>query len=48
MLQAATLGLLRAVLKFKPHSGFKLSTYATWWIRQELQRSSAASADVLR
>lgn len=43
--QEGNLGLMRAIEKFDYKMGFKLSTYATWWIRQALRR---ALADQLR
>ncbi len=36
MISNANMGLLKAVIKFDPSKGCKLSTYATWWIRQEI------------
>jgi RNA polymerase sigma factor (sigma-70 family) len=38
LVQEGNLGLLRAVDKFEWRKGFKFSTYATWWIRQAIQR----------
>lgn len=38
LVQAGNLGLIRAVDKFDAHCGFKLSTYATWWIKQSIDR----------
>jgi RNA polymerase primary sigma factor len=48
LIQEGNLGLIRAVDKFEPERGFKLSTYATWWIRQAITRGIQNSARVIR
>jgi RNA polymerase primary sigma factor len=48
LLQEGTLGLVRAIDRFKWRKGFKLSTYATWWIRQAITRAMADHARTIR
>jgi RNA polymerase sigma factor (sigma-70 family) len=48
LVQEGNLGLMHAVDKFDWRKGFKFSTYATWWIRQSIQRGVANTAKVVR
>jgi len=48
LFQEGNLGLLRAVEKFEWRRGLKFSTYATWWIRQAVQRGVADRGRVIR
>lgn len=48
LIEEGNLGLMHAITKFEPERGFRFSTYATWWIRQSVERAVITQARAIR
>jgi RNA polymerase nonessential primary-like sigma factor len=48
LIEEGNLGLIHAIEKFEPERGFRFSTYATWWIRQAVERAVMNQARTIR
>ncbi len=48
LIEEGNLGLMHATTKFEPERGFRFSTYATWWIRQAVERAVSHQGRVIR
>lgn len=48
LVEEGNLGLMHAITKFEPELGFRFSTYATWWIRQSIERAIMNQARTIR
>jgi RNA polymerase nonessential primary-like sigma factor len=48
LIEEGNLGLMHAIGKFEPERGFRFSTYATWWIRQSVERAVMQQGRVIR
>jgi RNA polymerase nonessential primary-like sigma factor len=48
LIEEGNLGLMHATAKFEPERGFRFSTYATWWIRQSVERAIVQQARLVR
>ena len=48
LIEEGNLGLMHAITKFEPERGFRFSTYATWWIRQAVERAVMTQSRAIR